>query len=443
MDDVYDFVVLGTGITECVLSWALASKGKRVLQIDKNATYGSDLRTLKYSEMEHWYGSSVVDEELQSLDTQFSIDLVPKLMLADGDVWEFLSRLNIPEVVDFVAVPGSFIYKHKKIHTIPASEADAIKSGVVGFLQKPRVVGFFWDVNKYCKADSRQKRELRLPQTMREYFKNYGLDKDSQEFVGHAIALNLDDGYLDRDPRETLDKIHLFVRSILALGKDIRSPYIYPLYGSSEISQAFSRKAAINGAVFRLNTPIIGVEKKDGIFCVEIEDRIENTRCVVKTRNLLGEPLYFLDKVTEVKRVIHSTCIVKGNVDLIRGAPSAQVIFLASELKRRNDIFLLVLGERERATPKGFKIAMISTVLETQDPESEIAFVTSKLGNVVRTFIEVRSLYEPTTITDGIFISKTVDQSTHFESLYSDIQRLGRETGVGDVFARLVETTNI
>merc|ERR1712230_104029 len=38
----YDVIVLGTGLTECVLSGVLSVKGKKVLHIDRNDHYGGE-----------------------------------------------------------------------------------------------------------------------------------------------------------------------------------------------------------------------------------------------------------------------------------------------------------------------------------------------------------------------------------------------------------------
>ena len=43
MDEIapeYDVIVLGTGLTECILSGVLSVKGKKVLHIDRNDHYG-------------------------------------------------------------------------------------------------------------------------------------------------------------------------------------------------------------------------------------------------------------------------------------------------------------------------------------------------------------------------------------------------------------------
>lgn len=52
------------------------------------------------------------------------------------------------------------------------------------------------------------------------------------------MALHLDDSYLSKPARETVDKIILYVGSVARYGK---SPYIYPLYGLGELPQSFAR----------------------------------------------------------------------------------------------------------------------------------------------------------------------------------------------------------
>lgn len=40
MDEEFDVVVLGTGLTECVVSGLLSISGKKVLHLDRNDYYG-------------------------------------------------------------------------------------------------------------------------------------------------------------------------------------------------------------------------------------------------------------------------------------------------------------------------------------------------------------------------------------------------------------------
>ena len=46
MDETYDAVILGTGVSECVLSALLSVEGKKVLHIDRNDYYGAECASL-------------------------------------------------------------------------------------------------------------------------------------------------------------------------------------------------------------------------------------------------------------------------------------------------------------------------------------------------------------------------------------------------------------
>jgi RAB protein geranylgeranyltransferase component A len=45
-DGEYDAVVMGTGLTECIISGLLSVRGMRVLHVDRNSYYGGDSASL-------------------------------------------------------------------------------------------------------------------------------------------------------------------------------------------------------------------------------------------------------------------------------------------------------------------------------------------------------------------------------------------------------------
>jgi len=51
MNEEYDVIVCGTGLKECVLSGLLATKGKKVLHIDRNEYYGGETASLNLTNM--------------------------------------------------------------------------------------------------------------------------------------------------------------------------------------------------------------------------------------------------------------------------------------------------------------------------------------------------------------------------------------------------------
>lgn len=51
------------------------------------------------------------------------------------------------------------------------------------------------------------------------------------------------------------------------------SPYLYPLYGSSEFNQALCRMASVYGAIFIVNESLkFSLSENDGRFKLEIND---------------------------------------------------------------------------------------------------------------------------------------------------------------------------
>jgi Rab GDP dissociation inhibitor len=83
------------------------------------------------------------------------------------------------------------------------------------------------------------------PQTrMADVYKSYGLDENSQDFVGHALALHRDEGYKGAPCVDTITRIQLYGDSIARYGS---SPYLYPMYGLGELPQGFARLSAIYG----------------------------------------------------------------------------------------------------------------------------------------------------------------------------------------------------
>ena len=74
--------------------------------------------------------------------------------------------------------------------------------------------------------------------TMAEIYKKFGLDENTNDFVGHALALHRDDKYLDAPCVESIKRIKLYSDSLARYGQ---SPYLYPLYGLGELPQGFAR----------------------------------------------------------------------------------------------------------------------------------------------------------------------------------------------------------
>lgn len=75
-----------------------------------------------------------------------------------------------------------------------------------------------------------------LVMTMDQLYVDFGLAEATIEFIGHAIALYPDVAYRKRPALPTVKRIALYYQSLTRFA-NLKSPYIYPLYGLGELPQ--------------------------------------------------------------------------------------------------------------------------------------------------------------------------------------------------------------
>jgi Rab GDP dissociation inhibitor len=73
-------------------------------------------------------------------------------------------------------------------------------------------------------------------------------------------------------------------------------------------------------------------------------------------------------------------------------------------------------------------IAIISTVVETNEPEKEIEVAFGLIGNVREKFVRITERYEPVkNYDDGVFISNSFDATSHFENETENVLNLYKQ----------------
>jgi Rab GDP dissociation inhibitor len=84
---------------------------------------------------------------------------------------------------------------------------------------------------------------------------------------------------------------------------------------------------------------------------------------------------------------------------------------------------------------RGWFIAIVSTTVETDNPEAEIQPGLALLGPVMQKFIQISDVFEP--VEDGtsnqLFVSKSYDATSHFETTCLDVLDIFKR-GTGDDF---------
>nr|VWO94291.1 HC-toxin synthetase (HTS) (EC [Ganoderma boninense] len=426
MDEEYDVIVLGTGLTECILSGLLSVEGKKVLHMDRNDYYGGDSASLNLTQLYRQFRGTAPPQEL-GRDRDYAVDLIPKFIIASGELTRILVHTDVTRYLEFKQIAGSYVYRDRKISKVPSTEMEAVKSPLMGLFEKRRAKKFFEFLQNWKDGDPATHQGVDLDKdTMAAVYEKFGLEPGTQDFIGHAMALYLDDDYKKKPARPAYERIVLYTSSMARYGK---SPYIYPLYGLGELPQAFARLSAIYGGTYMLDKPIDEiVTDADGKFV-----GVRSGNETVKAKQVVGDPSYFgagkplqdgKVRVIEERKVVRAICILKHPIPETEDADSAQIIIPQNQVGRRNDIYIACVSSTHNVCAKDVYVAIVSTIVETDRPEQEVQPGIDLLGPTYEKFITVSTIYTPTSTgeSDNIFITRSYDATSHFETVVEDVQ---------------------
>lgn len=431
MDEDYDAIVLGTGLKECILSGMLSVSGKKVLHMDRNKYYGGESASI--TPLEDLFSKfnmpafQQADEYGRSRD--WNVDLIPKFLMANGQLVKLLIHTGVTRYLEFKSVEGSYVYKcGGKIYKVPADEKEALQSSLMGIFEKRRFRNFLVFVQEYNVEDPKTWKDVDSTVTTgAQLYEKFGLDKDTADFTGHALALYRDDEYLNQPCGDLIKRIKLYSDSLARYGK---SPYLYPLYGLGELPQGFARLSAIYGGTYMLDKAIDELVMEDGRV-VGVRSGSEVARC----KQVYCDPSYVPDRVKKVGRVVRCICLLNHPIPNTKDALSCQIIIPQKQLGRKSDIYVSMVSYTHQVAAKGWFIAMVSTTVETENPEVEIKPGLDLLSPISQKFLTVSDVFKPTDYGEQsqVFISESYDATTHFETTCLDVLDIFRR-GTGEDF---------
>ena len=448
MNTTYDVIVLGTGLKECMLAGLLAKfpkktpgeekkEGAKILQLDRNGYYGSDSASLNLTNLWKHFNKGEVPKQYGE-NRDWNVDLIPKYIMANGSLVKLLLKTNVSQYLEWKAVDGTFVYQYDKggvfskakgvIHKVPATAGEAMKSSLMGLLEKNRFRKFMTFIQDYDAKDPKTQNGLLPDAKFSEFFKKYGLEPNTIDFVGHAVALYTNDDYLEKKAIVTIDKMQLYMNSF---GRYGNSPFIYPVWGLSGLAEGFSRLCALYGGTYMLNRDVDEILFDENGNFRGIKSQGEEAYGKI----LITEPSYVekLKKVKPTGQVIRRICILNHTVPNTKDVDSCQIIIPQKQVNRKNDIFIAVLNSTHSVCKKGYYLAIISTMVETKDPKAELKPAMDIIGEPLEIFDKVSDIYEPidTSFKDNIFITNSFDPQSHFEN---------DTDNVIDIYQKITET---
>jgi Rab GDP dissociation inhibitor len=413
--------------------------------LDRNSYYGGASASLNLTELYNKFkpGVQIPDELQHHNPIDYQCDLTPKFIMSDGTLVKMIQTSGATRYLDFMPVEGSFCVRNDTLHKVPATANEAINTSLVGFFQKRYMKNLFQyvvqcqDLTTEDSSDDARKLSSTTSRTI--IMEKNWCSENTTEFIGHCVALHQDDAYLDQPAIHTARRMRLYARS-LAKHQNSGSPFIYPEYGLGGLPEAFARICSIHGGDFMLSREtdsFLFDETTGNVVAVTSTnpDTQEKEGCTVGS--VVGDPSYFgEDRRTQQGSVMRCICLLRGPVQgLPSGLESAQIIYPQGQCtpKRSHDIYISVVGNRLKCTPENVWSATMSTMMESDSATngmSEFADALKLLGgepNIVDLFFEVTPYYVPLPShhqSTNIFVSKSCDATTHFESTTLDIVTL-------------------
>ncbi|CAI4210540.1 unnamed protein product [Parascedosporium putredinis] len=419
MDEIakeYDVIVLGTGLTECILSGVLSVKGRKVLHIDRNDHYGGEAASLNIEALYRKYGNFQKGEEpwkKYGRVNDWNIDLVPKFLMSSGELTNILVSTDVTRYLEFKQVAGSYVQQgaggKATVAKVPSDAGEALKSPLMGIFEKRRMKSFIEWVGAFDLKDPATHKGFDFNKvTMKEVFDKFGLEAGTRDFIGHAMALYLtDDEYINVTGKapEAIERIRLY-----------------------ELPQGFARLSAIYGGTYMLNTNVdeLVYEGDKAVGIKATMSGVEEMKFETKAKMILGDPSYFPGKVKVVGHVLRAICILNHPLSGTNDSDSCQLIIPQHQVGRKNDIYIACVSSSHNVCPKGYWIAIVSTIAESSaNHHLELQPGLDRLGKIEEQFMGAPiPIYEPLDngTKDNIFISKSYDATSHFETTTDDVK---------------------
>ena len=313
----YDVAIFSTGLTQSILSAALASAGLSVIHVDRNDYYADQWASLTLSELLRWARDtktkaskgpkprqyidnvmlgfpsasdageprsgepSELPESLASLDRHYAISLAPTLLPATGPSIDCLVSSKVSSYATFrllertcIATVSPDSTSKTILASVPASKEDIFKTKTLPLIAKRKLMKLLMYIGtEDWQSDFVQNPDLAQMPFAEYLAKTHKLPPDLVDAVAYGVCLGA-------TPNETTEVAMARAKShIQSVGRYGNSAYLVGQYGGAgELAQGYCRASAVKGGVFILAHPVKSAKRQEGRDTWEIEvDGIDTT----------------------------------------------------------------------------------------------------------------------------------------------------------------------
>merc|ERR1719193_995989 len=289
-------------------------------------------------------------EALKLQSRKFNLDLTPRLLFARGPMVELLISSNISRYTEFKSVTRVLTLLDGKLEQVPSSRSDVFNTKHISVVEKRVLMKFLTQ----CLQEEEGEEES--DKTFGDFLKVHKLTPNLTHFVVHSIAMT----HPESPQAVGLKATRKFLSS---LGRFGPTPFLWSMYGTGELPQAFCRLCAVFGGVYYLGRSLEGLVVKDGkAEAVVTEGRRIQCDQVVLPASLVPKELR-LGKA-EVSTASCSRAVLLSKASLLP-TEKEQLTFLSIPKEkdglRESAAHLIEVGAGTAACPKGLHLLHAST----------------------------------------------------------------------------------
>jgi RAB protein geranylgeranyltransferase component A len=372
-DIVYDAIIVGSGVKECLLGSMLSCITedstvspdggiRKVLHIGGYPQVTPDVYgnadnaswTLAQLLSDHnMHKEHAVAVTADTWKHNYCFDASPVLLTRSGALARIMKALGIMQYAPFAEIETEYMCTEGfKVVRVPVhGEVSALS-----LLEKAKFKKFAsWVMGYNQQLQSSHNGTNASQLTARAVFKKFKLDVTTQLMIGHCMAGYATDAYLDEVFLPTLIRVQEYLRSAAELKEP--STLISPILGSKGLIEGIVRKALGTGVQFLLREEFEDLVFSDtgavlGIRCISGN--------VYRARNVICTP----EVMSKTNRVSLQGYLSKGfgrlKTDSL-GTTSAHILFPGKIVNSRSDLHVTILGPSHSCAPTGFASVCMAT----------------------------------------------------------------------------------
>ena len=402
MDDVerYDVILLGTGLTECILANLLRIEGKTVLILDRERFSGgangsiADLESLQEK----------FSVPLPVKDGEWNVDLVPKILFGRNEETQLLNFIGLK--VKCESIQSVMILQNDVVRLVPNStqQIDILKIPNPDKVVCKELIQLSKEKSVSSKCNFEQRAE--------EYLDKRKVTSETKEILLHGMLGD----YREKTLLDLLNTLGNFCKGQKVKGTSLQ----YPVFGLGELINELLKKFLSRGGRLMLNRAVEHVHSTGGMVVVEARG------LKAMSKILIGDPSYFDAGESQTQKIVRALCVIDRKLVFEAGkCRSCFITVPGQQVGKHHDTHVLVLGHDHCVSPEGLFVVYASTIAESEDAEAEIKRTLKFLGTVKATAVYVTShCISRHESTQKILKTSSYDYKMSWDDIVDDVSRL-------------------